>query len=90
MKDGVVGITPDYYCGETPVRILLGTRNFSFIRKPLVRYLHLSFIVFKAFVVQINYILFTTLICRERAMIHTNVSKEKSPLDWPGSIYSNQ
>ena len=39
---------------------------------------------------QIIYILFTTLICRGRAMIHTNVSKERCHLDWPRSIYSHQ
>ena len=77
--------------GSNPAR----DTNFSFIsrdvcQKSLVSYIYIFFIVSKTFMVQIIYILFTTLICRGRAMIHTNVSKEKSPLDWPGSIYSNQ
>ena len=55
-------------------------------QKPLVSYLHLSFIVSKAFEAQISYIMFTTLICRGRAMIHTNVSKKNVP--WIGRVGS--
>ena len=48
-------------------------------RTLLASYLHLSFIVSEAFVAPIIYFLFTTLICRGTAMIHTNVSTKKDP-----------